>query len=644
MKPCSTSPTDCSNLMTSAEVKTAVAVQMILRAYGSAPDEKGKWNCLFPERHKNGDLHHSVTVKGDIATCWSQKCFEQADIFRLVALKEGIQTFADQKKRVIELAGLSKRNGTRLGKIVATYDYTDERGTLLFQVLRYHPKTFRQRRPVGQSDWLWNVNDTRLVLYRLPLVLKADYVLIVEGEKDVERAYELGLPAGWAATCNPMGAEKWNDGYSEALSGKRVVILPDADEPGRKHGAKIAHSLTGIATSVEWISLPTNAKDFSEWAVEKTERDVAGLLSKIVPQPQTFGLQFTSLAELLTEPDELTTWLVEQRLVVGGLSLLCGKPKAGKSTLARNLALSVSRGTPWLGMETVQGLVFYLALEEKRSQIRKHFQLMGATGAEAVHIFCAPSPANGLTQLRAATERDKPVLIIVDPLFRFTRVRDCNDYASVTSALEPLLVLARESNAHVLAVHHLGKGNRDGGDAILGSTAIFAAVDAALILKRTEKYRTLSSIQRYGEDLEEVTLSMEGENGLISIGPLRKDAEEVAIATLILDFLATQGKPVEESVIHDNIWSRKAIKVKALRRLVEDRKVLRQGAGKKGNPFIYSNAGFLVPSIYREPETWKGELIESLSNSKGNASSHLLAGSGTASKYSESEAEVIDLC
>jgi AAA domain len=49
--------------------------------------------------------------------------------------------------------------------------------------------------------------------------------------------------------------------------------------------------------------------------------------------------------------------------------------------------------------------------------------------------------------------------IIADPLFRFVRVRDGNDYAAVTNALEPLHALARESGAYVLAVHHLGKGD-----------------------------------------------------------------------------------------------------------------------------------------------------------------------------------------
>ncbi len=102
--------------------------------------------------------------------------------------------------------------------------------------------------------------------------------------------------------------------------------------------------------------------------------------------PLASALSFTPLSELLKEPDEQTVWLVANRLPVGGLSLLCGKPKTGKSTLTRNLAFAVSRGQAWLGMPTTQGMVFYLALgEEKRSQVRKHFQKKGVRSCN--HTF-----------------------------------------------------------------------------------------------------------------------------------------------------------------------------------------------------------------------------------------------------------------
>ena len=68
--------------------------------------------------------------------------------------------------------GKAKANGpTR--NVVARYDYTDEDGRLLFQVMRCDPKGFSQRRPDGNGGWAWKLGDTRRVLYRLPALIEA---------------------------------------------------------------------------------------------------------------------------------------------------------------------------------------------------------------------------------------------------------------------------------------------------------------------------------------------------------------------------------------------------------------------------------------------------------------------------------------
>src|ERR1035438_6152653 len=83
-------------------------------------------------------------------------------------------------------------------QIVATYDYTDESGVLLFQVVRFDPKDFRQRRPDNKGGSVWHLDcekskgckwnpklqPVRSVLYNLPGVVKARSVLILEGEKE----------------------------------------------------------------------------------------------------------------------------------------------------------------------------------------------------------------------------------------------------------------------------------------------------------------------------------------------------------------------------------------------------------------------------------------------------------------------------
>ncbi len=145
-------------------------------------------------------------------------------------------------------------------RIETTYPYHDENGTLLFECVRHDPKGFSQRRPDGRGGWTWNLRGTRRVLFRLPTLDKTDLVLVVEGEKDVLTLVGLGF----VATCNPMGAGKWREEYSDQLAGKDVLIFPDNDEPGQKHAKDVAASLVGKAASVRIGHVPLG-KDVSEW-------------------------------------------------------------------------------------------------------------------------------------------------------------------------------------------------------------------------------------------------------------------------------------------------------------------------------------------------------------------------------------------
>ena len=141
----------------------------------------------------------------------------------------------------------------KLGKVVAVYHYRDENGVELYSKIRYEPKTFRVRRPDGS----WGIGDAPRVLYRLPEIRAAIAagrpVLVVEGEKDADRAHaELGM----AATCNYDGAakadgrSKWRREYSENLRDARVLVIADHDEPGLAHARAVADDLAGIATQV----------------------------------------------------------------------------------------------------------------------------------------------------------------------------------------------------------------------------------------------------------------------------------------------------------------------------------------------------------------------------------------------------------
>ncbi|HEY8112485.1 MAG TPA: toprim domain-containing protein [Actinomycetes bacterium] len=145
--------------------------------------------------------------------------------------------------------------------IVATYDYTNEHGELLYQCVRYFPKAFKRRRPDGRGGWRWNLDGVEPVLYRLPKVLTAidagEAVYVVEGEKDahaVERA-------GATATTVLGGVNgHWLPAFSRLLAKTRVVVVADDDPPGRRRARAIAAAVRGLDGQVETVR-PAAGKD-----------------------------------------------------------------------------------------------------------------------------------------------------------------------------------------------------------------------------------------------------------------------------------------------------------------------------------------------------------------------------------------------
>jgi len=298
----------------------------------------------------------------------------------------------------------------------------------------------------------------------------------------------------------------------------------------------------------------------------------------------TTSLRLTELKALLAEPEEECPWLVDGLLPMAGFSILGAKPKVGKSTFARNLAMAVARGERFLDRKTVQGPAVYLALEEKRPEVQRHFHRMGGQ-EEPIFVHVGAAPEEAMAALADAIAKHKPVLAIVDPLLKLVRVTNANDYAEVSRSLEALIDLARTSGCHLFCVHHLGKGERIGADALLGSTALFAAVDTLLIMQRHDQIRTLETHQRYGEDLPETVAAFEAERGRVTLGGTLAAVQVAACTQEVLRVVGDEGRT--EPQIKEAVGGNQTIVAKAIRQLVETKQLERYGAGRKGDPYRY---------------------------------------------------------
>jgi AAA domain len=261
-------------------------------------------------------------------------------------------------------------------KIETIYDYLDENYELLFQVMRFTPKAFRQRRPDGKGGWEYKLDGVRRVLYQLPGLITAIAegltIYISEGEKAVDAALMLGIPA----TCSPHGAGKWRDEYSQYLKDASVIILPDNDEPGEKHQAMVRQSLADIATSAKVLRLPglPAGGDIYDWIEGGGTKEQLLKLTDEAPiyQPDRpkesstdWRAHTVSAAALIRMEFPPINYIVE------GLCILAGRPKIGKSWLALDVCLGVSDEKDVLGNITpVTGDVLYCALEDTNRRLQ----------------------------------------------------------------------------------------------------------------------------------------------------------------------------------------------------------------------------------------------------------------------------------
>jgi len=150
-------------------------------------------------------------------------------------------------------------------KAEAVYEYYSAGGTLLYKKLRFPGKRFVFRRPIYDSkmqhvlEWVDNLEGIEPVLYNLPALAltKDDTVFVVEGEKDVETLKQLGL----VAVTSPFGCSKWVDSCNEYFQGKKVIIIPDNDEPGKKFAKQVALSLWDYAEKIKIVELPVAEKE-----------------------------------------------------------------------------------------------------------------------------------------------------------------------------------------------------------------------------------------------------------------------------------------------------------------------------------------------------------------------------------------------
>ncbi len=479
-------------------------------------------NCPFHDDH---DPSLKIYMKNGE---WRWHCFPcntGGDAIDFLEKYEGLTT-AEAILSAANYAGLSAASKSRAPLLNNTliHPYRCEKGVLLYEAVRYEytneTKNFKQRRPDDKGGWTWSLGDVRRVLYRLSELLAADpkaTVYVAEGEKKVDALIERGL----VATCNVGGTGMgWRPEYSHALTGRNVVILPDNDEPGRKHAQKVLASVYPHVASAKILELPDLEPkgDIYDWlqaghtAQELTE--LVAATESILPAPSASAPSVRVKPKTISAKELIAKEFAPLEYIVPGIlptgsSLLASKPKLGKSWMILNIAIAVAAGGVALSQTVKKGAALYLALEDNEPRLKRRLAKLCPDGVPDGLDFATDwkrSDQGGLEDLEEWLQ-DHPDtrFVAIDTLQKWRKPASGRDniYNADYEALDGVTRLASKYGVSIVIAHHTRKGtSEDPLEEVSGSNGLTGAVDNALILSRS-RGEADAVIYRIGRDLEE---------------------------------------------------------------------------------------------------------------------------------------------
>lgn len=378
-------------------------------------------------------------------------------------------------------------------EIIASYEYKDENGHPLYRICRTILKSFFGQRYEG-GQWVNGLKEVRRVLYRLPEVLKAQVVYIVEGEKDVDRLWGMGIPA----TCNPGGAGKWRDEYSELLAGK-AVIIPDNDDPGEIHALQVVKSLLPFADAVKIVYLPglgprkeKHGEDISDWLdAGHTKEELAEVVrgTPLVDPEVSFPhyrketvrkeIKLQTWEEFLSTTPEEREYTISGILPDSGLAVLLGRGKHGKSTLVTHACRAVAAGLSFLDQQTKIKPIVYVNYEMAEDYLQTLLRAGNCpTGA---YIISRPETILSLKTIGKIMDQveNGPGMMVIDS-FRgaFKLQGDAENLAGGAGViLRQLQDLAIDKGWLIILIHHSNRGSKEGPDSVSGTGDWIAAPD-----------------------------------------------------------------------------------------------------------------------------------------------------------------------
>ena len=496
--------------------------ELIAKSLGGATRSGDNWSCRCPA---HDDKHASLSIKqapsGKLLVHCHAGCEQDSVIGQLkqrgqwpngsantavpdVGVHINYDTLGKAASAIVDQP--SSTEAVANTGIEQIYQYVDEHGEIRFECVRMKPKSFRQRRPLENGEYVWSIKDVVRIPYNLPAVLQGirdgEPIYIVEGEKDVETARKLGL----VATCNPMGADngtgnKWFKEWGAYFKGGEVIIIPDQDEAGFRHAKWVRSTLNGYASNV-FVVIPKVGKDLSDWveagadqsAIEQDTQDFDTYFDAYRVEKNA-TLNNTPCSNIFLRVEDLVDnikpieWLIEDFVERDSLTLIYGAPASGKSLLSMDWACCIATGTAWLGKHDVEkGGAYYVAAEGLNGlsrrfrawSIGRKQSLKGAPlyqSSRGIQVLDRNSVLAMVADIEAIVEQTgtPPMVAVIDTVARSFGAGDENSTEDMSNFIQNIDELIRKRfHITIILVHH--SGHTEG--RARGSSALRAAMDS----------------------------------------------------------------------------------------------------------------------------------------------------------------------
>lgn len=517
------------------KVKDQVKIADAVEAFGIKLNSRDKGLCPF---HREKTPSFSIDRKNNIFTCFG--CGETGDVITFASKMKEVEPLEAAKLLAemfhIDVDDCSKRTSIKdyLKACIRDADKTDyfqKRGltkeTIKKYCLGYNAKRnaivlpysselrYYQTRSISDKKFYKPTNEEAGVepLFNRKALWGAskEPVFIVESPLCALSIMQCGGVS--VSLCGVGGANKLVKEVKSKKPNAPLVLCLDNDEPGQKASASLEKELQTAKVPYIVFNVAGSKKDPNELLMSNPEELKAGVLAakREVRKVYKRGVASIAASDLQTAKIDPPEWLIPD-VLPQGLAILCASSKVGKSWMAMQMCLAISRGKEFLDYASNQAGCLYLALEDGIFRLKDRLNKV-LDGGKAPSNFYLSIKANGLDgglikQLDEEFEEHPDIkLIIIDTLqkVRGSAKKDEIAYATDYRELGALKEYADNKRICIFLIHHLRKmaDENDVFNMISGSNGIMGVCDTIFIIYKKKRQDENAVLFMTGRDIRQ---------------------------------------------------------------------------------------------------------------------------------------------